>query len=186
MNQTAKLKLPATCKHKYDLQISKQIQYNVSSRKFQAISQINNNLPHDLMLEWIQLTLTIGMIGLFLYVWLTKKNDAPKPALKSFLTQDIQTDNTEVETMIDIRRSFVHAAPQNVIGELLNKSQMQQDMKPMQTIYTTTDWMTLYTWSSWEPITKQMCTAFRYPTDRWRLVNKIKVIWGRTGDIAHG
>ncbi|XP_052794725.1 interferon-inducible GTPase 1-like [Mya arenaria] len=49
------------------------------------------------MLEWIQLTLTIGMIGLFLYVWLTKKNDvndAPRPAVKSFLSQDVQTDNT--------------------------------------------------------------------------------------------
>ncbi|XP_052794723.1 interferon-inducible GTPase 1-like isoform X2 [Mya arenaria] len=49
------------------------------------------------MLEWIQLTLTIGMIGLFLYVWLTTKNDvndAPRPAVKSFLSQDVQTDNT--------------------------------------------------------------------------------------------
>ncbi|XP_052801051.1 uncharacterized protein LOC128231856 isoform X2 [Mya arenaria] len=49
------------------------------------------------MLEWIQLTLTIGMIGLFLYIWLTKKNDvndAPRPAVKSFLSQDVQTDNT--------------------------------------------------------------------------------------------
>ncbi|XP_052794422.1 interferon-inducible GTPase 1-like isoform X2 [Mya arenaria] len=49
------------------------------------------------MFEWIQLTLTIGMIGLVLFVWLRKNNDvkeAPRPAQKSFMTQDVQTDNT--------------------------------------------------------------------------------------------
>ncbi|WAQ98785.1 IIGP1-like protein, partial [Mya arenaria] len=69
------------------------------------------------MFEWIQLTLTIGMIGLVLFVWLRKNNDvkeAPRPAQKSFMTQDVQTDNTAnavvngsdedlMETFVDLK-----------------------------------------------------------------------------------